>query len=769
MSTAIQFTPLWGASADQPLCYLLELDDFCFLLDCGWTDEFDIAQIQPLKDVIHRIDAVLVSHSDVWHLGALPYAVGKLGLSAPVFATLPVHKMGQMFMYDVLLSKKDNEDFDTFDLDDIDAAFDLFKQLKYSQHHRLSGKGSGITVTPYCAGHMIGGTIWRIAKESEEIIYAVDYNHTKDRHLNGAVLEMFSRPNVLITDAYNVLVHQAPRKARDAQLIDLMLGCLRGNGKVLMPVDTAGRVFELLMFLDQYWVQSRLSQYPLVLFTHTGYNTTEFAKSQIEWCSDQVVKAFDNLRENPFVFKYVNIIHTREELAQYKDRPLVLLASMPTLNTGYSRELFIDWVSSPSNLVLFTDRSVPASLAHDLLATPTPQHVTVTVKKKVPLEGQELADYEDKKREEKEREARQKRLTLLSDEFVQQSAQDEGDEIEPDGEILLSLPKEVQVTRTTSLGVISLTPKSKDINIQASTIENNKTIVAVAVGGGGGRLVRAGSGRTRLHLMYKFKESAVQWDDYGEITKPEDYMDPNAEYDEMGMKDVGENEGAEGEEEEDETIPTKCIAQQVAVDVRCRIEYVDYEGRSDGPSIKRIVAQVAPRKMIIVHGSDESSQSLASHFSRHLGVPVFVPANGEKANIPIDTNVYKVKLNDSLASSLSLVQVGEYEVGYVNCKVEVHPSAGGVSMAVLPTLDVAPLSEVKPHNAIFVGDLKLSDFKQTLHGAGVTAEFTGDRSLLCNGSVNVKKMGPRKVCMEGVIGEDFFRVRELLYSQFVVL
>lgn len=35
------------------------------------------------------------------HLGALPYLVGKCGLNCPIYATIPVYKMGQMFMYDM--------------------------------------------------------------------------------------------------------------------------------------------------------------------------------------------------------------------------------------------------------------------------------------------------------------------------------------------------------------------------------------------------------------------------------------------------------------------------------------------------------------------------------------------------------------------------------------------------------------------------------------------------------------------------------------------
>lgn len=66
--------------------------------------------------------------------------------------------------------------------------------------------------------------MWKIVKDGEEdIIYAVDYNHKKERHLNGAVLETLSRPSLLITDAFNVLNVQTRRRERDSQLKSMSL------------------------------------------------------------------------------------------------------------------------------------------------------------------------------------------------------------------------------------------------------------------------------------------------------------------------------------------------------------------------------------------------------------------------------------------------------------------------------------------------------------------------------------------------------------------
>ena len=50
---------------------------------------------------VHQVDAVLITFPDIYHMGALPYLVGKCGLHCPIYATIPVYKMGQMFMYDL--------------------------------------------------------------------------------------------------------------------------------------------------------------------------------------------------------------------------------------------------------------------------------------------------------------------------------------------------------------------------------------------------------------------------------------------------------------------------------------------------------------------------------------------------------------------------------------------------------------------------------------------------------------------------------------------
>ena len=339
MATIVRVTPISGVHSEDPLCYILEIDDCKIMLDCGWDERFETDFLQALARVASSVDFVLLSHPDLPHLGALPYAVRRLGLDCPIISTRPVWQMGHLFMFDVFQSRKANEDFDVFSLDDIDSAFseDRFSHLKYSQRYDLPGKGAGISVTPYVAGHMLGGTIWKIQKDTEEIVYAVDCNKSRERLLNGTVLESVcdQRPAVLITDAFNAQYTQkAKMSARVRELTECALSTLRNGGNVLMPIDTAGRVFEIMLILENRWKAEKLrEQYPLVLLHYEAKNVIHYGKIATEWMRDGCKFSFES-------FHLAERLSTLDELTT-SGSPTLVLSSFASLETGFARELFL--------------------------------------------------------------------------------------------------------------------------------------------------------------------------------------------------------------------------------------------------------------------------------------------------------------------------------------------------------------------------------------------------------------------------------------------
>ena len=152
------------------------------------------------------------------------------------------------------------EDFDLFTLDDVDAAFDKIVQLKYNQRISMKGKGYGVTLTPLPAGHMIGGTIWKIVKVGEEdIIYAVDFNHKKERHLNGCELERLQRPSLLITDAFNATYQQARRRTRDEKLMSMKANIHDNFSNSLLQYFICNNILQQIFYkhcveVEMFWL-----------------------------------------------------------------------------------------------------------------------------------------------------------------------------------------------------------------------------------------------------------------------------------------------------------------------------------------------------------------------------------------------------------------------------------------------------------------------------------------------------------------------------------
>ena len=64
----------------------------------------------------------------------------------------------------------------------------------------------------------------------------------------------------------------------------------------------------------------------------------------------------------------------------------------------------------------------------------------------------------------------------------------------------------------------------------------------------------------------------------------------------------------------EQEVPTKCIVKTKTLAIRCSVVFVNYEGRSDGTSKKRILSQIAPRKLILVHGSESDIQHITVCF-----------------------------------------------------------------------------------------------------------------------------------------------------------
>uniref|UniRef100_A0ACD5T9S1 Uncharacterized protein n=1 Tax=Avena sativa TaxID=4498 RepID=A0ACD5T9S1_AVESA len=516
-----------------------------------------------------------------------------------------------------------------------------------------------------------------------------------------------------------------------------MVKVLSSGGSVLLPVDTAGRVLELLLIMEQYWAQRHLV-YPIYFLTNVATSTVDFVKSFLEWMSDSISKSFEHTRDNAFLLRYVSLIINKEELEKLGDAPKVVLASMASLEVGFSHDVFVELANEAKNLVLFTEKGQFGTLARMLQVDPPPKAVKVTMSKRIPLVAEELKAYEEEQERIKQEEALK---ASLSKEEVKAS---HGLNAKASDPMVVDAS-----TSCTSSNAGSNVCGSVDILIDGFV----PTVTSVAP-------------------MFPFFENTADWDDFGEVINPDDYMMKQDEMDNNLM--LGAGDGMDGKLDEGsarlllDSAPSKVISNEMTVQVKCSLAYMDFEGRSDGRSVKSVISHVAPLKLVLVHGSAEATEHLKMHCDKNSDLHVYAPQIEETIDITSDLCTYKVQLSEKFMSNVICKKLGEHEIAWVDAEV------GKVDekLTLLP-----PSSTPSAHKSVLVGDLKLADFKQFLASKGLQVEFAGG-ALRCGKYITVRKIGDsnqkgsmssQQIVIEGPLCEDYYRRRELLYSQFFLL
>ena len=90
--------------------------------------------------------------------------------------------------------------------------------------------------------------------------------------------------------------------------------------------------------------------------------TLDVAKSHLNWMNFKGRHYFQDIDDNPFSFKNIQVIKTFEELEEElkQQRPRVFLTSASTLDIGLVRKILRDFLSKTKNMIVFTSvRNLP--------------------------------------------------------------------------------------------------------------------------------------------------------------------------------------------------------------------------------------------------------------------------------------------------------------------------------------------------------------------------------------------------------------------------
>lgn len=77
--------------------------------------------------------------------------------------------------------------------------------------------------------------------------------------------------------------------------------------------------------------------------------------------------------------------------------------------------------------------------------------------------------------------------------------------------------------------------------------------------------------------------------------------------------------------------------------VAAKIVQIDFEGRSDGESLKQVVLALKPRRLILIRGNPHSTKVIYNFAKVFIDGKVFTPRIGECLNVTTESHIYQVK------------------------------------------------------------------------------------------------------------------------------
>lgn len=407
-----RFFGLGGCNEVGRSCHVIEYKNKVIMLDAGvhpgyagfsslpFYDEYDLA----------KVDILLISHFHLDHAASLPYVMQHTNFNGRVFMTHATKAIYRWLLSDFVRVtsiggggdarlNSGNENASSSNLytdDDLIRSFDRIETIDYHSTIEVDG----IRFTAYHAGHVLGACMYFVEIGGLKVLFTGDYSREEDRHLQVAEVPPM-RPDILITEStFGTAAHE-PRLEKEARMTKIIHLTLLKGGRILMPVFALGRAQELLLILEEYWLQNEdLHSINVFFASSLARKCMAVYQTYTNIMNDNIrhgVSSASGGKLNPFQFKHIKMIRS---LDKFQDiGPCVVVAAPGMLQNGVSRELLERWAPDAKNAVIMTGYSVEGTMAKELLTEPHTiqalQNAEVTIPRRMSIEEISFAAHVD--------------------------------------------------------------------------------------------------------------------------------------------------------------------------------------------------------------------------------------------------------------------------------------------------------------------------------------------------------------------------------------
>ncbi|KAF2997861.1 endoribonuclease ysh1 [Curvularia kusanoi] len=378
----LMFLCLGGGNEVGRSCHILQYKGKTVMLDAGMHPAYEGLSAMPFYDDfdLSTVDVLLISHFHVDHAASLPYVLAKTNFKGRVYMTHPTKAIYKWLIQDSVrvgnMSSSSETKIQMYTEQDHLETFPKIESIDFYTTHTVSG----IRITPYPAGHVLGAAMFLIEIAGLKILFTGDYSREDDRHLVSASVPKEVKIDVLITESTFGISTHTPRVERETQLMKAITDILNRGGRALLPVFALGRAQELLLILDEYWGKHpQYQKVPIYYNSSLARRCMQVYQTYVGAMNDNIKRLTkqrfaeaeaegDVGRRGAWDLRFVRSLKNLERFDDLS--PSVMLASPGMMQSGTSRELLERWAPDPRNGVIITGYSVEGTMAKQIVHEP---------------------------------------------------------------------------------------------------------------------------------------------------------------------------------------------------------------------------------------------------------------------------------------------------------------------------------------------------------------------------------------------------------------
>jgi metallo-beta-lactamase family protein len=278
---------LGGAGSVTGSKFLLEVDDYNILVDCGLFQglkDLRLRNREPLPIDPADIHAVVLTHAHLDHTGYLPKLV-KDGYGGAIFCTQATAHLARIILSDSAKLQEEEAEFarkkgyskhgvpqPLYTTEDAEATFERFQPQPWNQALDLL---PGIQVTWHRAAHILGAAWVEVqltgTNQTKTIVFSGDVGRLEDPLLLPPTLPQHA-DILLIESTYGNREVDSSR-TRPA-LAAIVREALDRKGVLLIPAFSVGRTQNLLVLLDEIWDAGLAPECPVFMDSPMAIETT---------------------------------------------------------------------------------------------------------------------------------------------------------------------------------------------------------------------------------------------------------------------------------------------------------------------------------------------------------------------------------------------------------------------------------------------------------------------------------------------------------------